>query len=321
MRLSPAGTSDVQLSAIGLGGAWLGHDMDDASEITRAASVLHAVDECGVNWVDTSENYFDTGNEAVIGRAMASMPEFFLICSKVAPGASHSGGGSGFRPAQVRQACEDSLRRLQRERLDLYLLHWPDDTGVPLLDTWEAMAGLVNEGKVRCIGLSNYEQTEIADCHRQRPVDVIQTGLNIVQYLEDRELIAWCGQQGIAVTVYDPLAGGILTDATFEQVRQRWIGTPWEDMTVARGLLAPDNEERVTSLVDGLRLIAGRLDITVAQLSLAWLLRQPGVTSAIPGSRRPDRARSNSFAGEVVLPDDVVRFIDDDLIPRGPAFG
>lgn len=313
--------TDVEVSAIGLGGAWLGHDADDASEVARAISVLQAAEECGVNWVDISENYFNTGNEAVIGLAMQSMPESFLVCSKVAPGVVHSGGGSGFRPDQVRRACVESMKRLGRDHLDLYLLHWPDDTGVPLADTWGAMAALVDDGYVRTIGLSNYDQDEIAACHRERPVDVTQTGLNIIQYLEDRDMIAWCGEQGIAVTIYDPLAGGVLTDATFEQVRQRWIGTPWEDSTVAPGLLAPDNADRATRVVDGLRVIADRLGATVAQVALAWLLRQPGVTSAIPGSRKPDRARSNSQAGDVVLPDDAVKTIDDDLIPLGPAFG
>ena len=84
-------------SVVGLGGAWLGHDVADQSEVSRATAVLRAADETGVNWVDTSENYFDTGNEAVIGIALQEMPDSFLVCSKVAPGALYSGGGSGFQ--------------------------------------------------------------------------------------------------------------------------------------------------------------------------------------------------------------------------------
>ena len=195
MQKRQVGTTDVELSVIGLGGAWLGQDPDDAVEVARASAVIRAVDECGVNWVDTSENYFDTGNEAVIGPALRSMPDTFLVCSKVAPGALRSGGASGFRPEQVRRACEDSLRRLGRDHLDVYLLHWPDDTGVPLTDTWGAMTGLVDDGLVRSIGLSNYSQDDIARCHQQRPVDSIQTGLSVIDYLEDRDMIAWCGEQ------------------------------------------------------------------------------------------------------------------------------
>jgi aryl-alcohol dehydrogenase-like predicted oxidoreductase len=85
MERRPVGTTDVQLSVVGLGGAWVGHDASDASEVSRATAILHAVDETGVNWVDTSENYFDTGNESVIGIALREMPDSFLVCSKVAP--------------------------------------------------------------------------------------------------------------------------------------------------------------------------------------------------------------------------------------------
>jgi aryl-alcohol dehydrogenase-like predicted oxidoreductase len=205
------GGSDLMLSAIGLGGAWLGHDVGDSAEVRRAAQVLDAAASAGTNWVDTSENYFDTGNESVIGAALSEIPDAFLVCTKAAPGALYSGRGSGFRPEQIRSACHGSLKRLGRDHLDMYLLHWPDETGVPLEDTWGAMGALVEDGLVRTIGLSNYEREDIASCHAQRPVDVVQTGLSVIDYLDDRDLIAWCGEQGIGVTVYDPLASGLLT--------------------------------------------------------------------------------------------------------------
>jgi aryl-alcohol dehydrogenase-like predicted oxidoreductase len=317
MQRHRVGTTDIELSAIGLGGAWLGHDVDEASDVTRAHAVLQAVEECGVNWVDTSENYFDTGNEAVIGAAMRAMPDSFLVCSKAAPGGAHkSGGGSGFRPEEIRRACEGSLRRLGRDHLDVYLLHWPDRTGaVPLADTWGAMAALVDDGHVRTIGMSNYDQEDIARCHQERPVDVIQTGLSLIDYLEDRYMIAWCGRQGIGVTIYEPLANGVLTDTPFEQIRERWIGTAWEDVTVYPGLLCPENAETVGRIVTGLRRIANRIGAPVANVVLAWVLYQPGVISAIAGSGNPERARSNSLAGDVRLPDDALKTIEEELIP------
>lgn len=315
MQRHRVGTTDVELSAIGLGGTWLGHHVDDASELTRAHAVMHAVDECGVNWVDTSENYFDTGNEAVIGAALRSMPSSFLVCSKAGPGASHSGGGSGFRPEEIRRACENSLRRLGRDHLDVYLLHWPDKTGVPLADTWGAMTALVEAGQVRTIGLSNYEQEDIARCHQQRPVDVIQTGLSVIDYLDERDRIAWCGSQGIAVTIYEPLASGILTDTPFEQVRERWTGTAWQSMTVYPELLCLENADVASQIATGLRRIGERIGATVAQVAIAWVLHQPGVTSAIVGSAKPDRARSNALAADMLLPDDAWESIEVDLIP------
>ena len=312
-------STDLPVSVVGLGGAWLGHHVDDLSEVAQATAVLRAVHEAGVNWVDTSENYFDTGNEAVIGLALRELPDSFLVCSKVAPGALGSGGGTGFRPDQVRRACQMSLRRLGRDHLDMYLLHWPDDTGVPLEDTWGAMAELVADGLVGSIGLSNYDREDIARCHEQHPVDLIQTGLSLIDYLDDRPLIAWCGEQQIAVTIYDPLASGLLTDTPFEQVRERWIGTPWEDSAFFRRLLSLDKADPTRHVVEGLGRVGQQVGATVAQVAIAWLLRQPGVTSAIPGSSNADRARDNAQAADVELPDAALQAIED-LIPLGPAF-
>ncbi|MGN6166631.1 MAG: aldo/keto reductase [Solirubrobacteraceae bacterium] len=306
----PVGTTDVRLSVVGLGGAWLGHDPDNPAEVDRATCVLRAAQAAGANWVDTSENYFDTGNERVIGAALANVSDGFLVCSKVAPGALMSGGGSGFRPEQVRHACEGSLRRLGRDHLDVYLLHWPDESGVPLTDTWGAMAALVEDGLVRSIGMSNYEREEIARCHAQRPVDCLQTGLSLIDYLDDRELIAWCGQQQIAVTIYEPLASGLLTDTPVEQVRDRWVGSPWEDSNFFRRFFGSDNLERTKTAVEGFREVAQDIGAPLAQVAIAWVLRQPGVTSAIAGSGNADRFRENAGAADLELSDAAVHTLD-----------
>jgi aryl-alcohol dehydrogenase-like predicted oxidoreductase len=319
MEQRRVGTTDLMLSVIGLGGAWLGHEPGEPADIRRAAAVMNAAAAAGSNWVDTSENYFDTGNESVIGPALRDVSQGVLVCSKAAPGALYSGGGSGFRPEQIRSACQGSLERLGLDHLDLYLLHWPDETGVPLADTWAAMAQLVDDGLVRAVGLSNYEREDIAACHAQRPVDLIQTGLSVIDYLEDRELIAWCGTQNIAVTIYDPLAGGLLTDKPFDEVRGVWVGTDWEQSSFFQRLLREDKAAPTKRVVDGLHDVAADLGVTTAQVALAWLLRQPGVTSAIPGTTNPERAASNAGAGDLTLPDNVLEIIEG-LIPLGPAF-
>ena len=319
MEQRPVGATDVRLSVVGLGGAWLGHDLSDRSEVARAGEVLRVAHEVGVNWVDTSENYFDFGNEAVIGEALRGMPDSFLVCSKVAPVAKLSGGATGFRPEQVRRACEMSLRRLGRDHIDVYLLHWPDDTGVPLTDTWGAMAALVDAGLVRTIGLSNYEREDIDRCHKQRRVDVLQTGLSLIDYLDDRALIAWCGEQNIAVTIYEPLASGILTDRPFDDVRARWVGTPWEDSRFFRLFFSSKNAEPTRRVADGVRAVAHEVGASTAQVAIAWVLRQPGVASAIAGSGNAARVRENAQAAEVQLSDAATRALDD-LIPLGPAF-
>ena len=194
--------------------------------------------ESGINWLDTSENYLETRNESVIGAALQRVEGAFLVASKVAPRAGVTGGGSGFRRDQVHQACRESLRRLGREHIDVYFLHWPDDTGVPLEETWGAMAELVDAGLVRAIGMSNYEIEDVERCHAERPVDCIQVGLNLIDYLDDRASIARCVELGIAATIYEPLASGILSDKTLDQVLAAWIG-PVDRIGLLQALAEP----------------------------------------------------------------------------------
>src|SRR4051794_24241504 len=153
--------------------------------------------------VDTADSYHATANESVIGEALGGLRERPLISSKRWP------TGDGFSPAGIHAGCRDSLRRLGADHLDLYFLHWPDER-IPLQESWGAMAELADQGLVRAIGLSNYTLAQIEACHAARPVDVIQDGLSLVDYPENRHKVAACGWQGIAAVIYEPLAGGLL---------------------------------------------------------------------------------------------------------------
>jgi len=312
------GGTGVSLSRIGLGGFELGPEDGEEPDVDRAAHVLGTSLDSGVNWLDTSENYLATRNEQLIGDALARVPGEFVVATKVAPRPSTTGGGSGFLPDQIRTGCVGSLERLGRDVIDVYFLHWPDDTGVPLEDTWGAMAALVDEGLVRAIGMSNYETAEIERCHAQRPVDLVQTGLSLIDYLDDRPLIARCGELGIGVVIYEPLGSGILTGRTLDEVMAIWTG-PWLESSFFRRLLSPGRAERSFAVADGIRPIAERLGATVAQLAIAWVLRQPGVGGAIAGSRDGRHVQENAAAANL----DITTALDElnALIPLGPNFG
>ena len=314
----PVGGSGISVSAVGLGGFELGPEPGDDPDVDRAAAVIGAALEAGVNWLDTSENYLDTRNEALIGEALGRVHDEILVATKAAPGAKITGGGSGFRHDQVHAACRASLRRLGREHLDVYFLHWPDETGVALEETWGAMAELVDAGLVRAIGLSNYELADIERCHAQRPVDSVQTGLSLIDYLDDRSLIARCGELGIGVVVYEPLASGILSDKTLEQLLATWDGS-WVESAFFKRLLAPGKAERSLAVSDGMRPIAARLGVTVAQIAIAWVLHQPGVIAAIAGSRDGRHVGENAEAAALDLTSVIGEL--EALIPLGPAFG
>jgi len=299
MELRPVGGTDVRISRMGLGGYELGPEPEESPDIALAVQVIRTGIEHGVNWLDTSENYLATNNESLIGEALESLPAEFLVCSKVAPYAALSGGASGFRPEQVHAACRGSLQRLRRDHLDIYLLHYPDDSGVRLEDTWGAMAELVDEGLVRAIGLSNYELDEIRRCHAQRRVDVIQPGLSLIDHLDGRDTIRQCGEMEIAVITYEPVGGGVLTDVPYDDVRARWSGGVWEESPFFQYVFGPDNADAMRAVSDGLRSIAARLGARASQVAIAWVLAQPGVTAAIAGSGSTTHTAENAGAAEI----------------------
>jgi hypothetical protein len=213
------GRGHIELTRVGLGGVEIGPEEGESADLARAVRVLTAAADAGINWIDTAEDYYETRNETLIGEALARCDASFHVATKVGP----NRGNSGFRPEQVRAACHASMRRLRRDHVDLYFLHWPDDV-VPLEETWGAMSDLVEEGLVGAIGLSNFDIADIERCHAQRAVDLVQDGLSLVDHLDARERFSRCAELGVPVVAYEPLAGGVLSGRTMEEVREIWQG-------------------------------------------------------------------------------------------------
>jgi aryl-alcohol dehydrogenase-like predicted oxidoreductase len=301
MRTRRLGALGPEISVIGFG-AWeagKGAEWGEAPPDDQIVDAMRAALDAGIDWIDTAEVYGKGTSESLVARAVAGRRDTVAIASKVAP----ADEGSGFRPEQVRAACERSLRRLGTDRIDLYQLHWPDPSGIAIEETWGAMAELQDAGKVRAIGVSNFDRSAIERCEAVRHVDSLQQEFSMLQ-LQDRELIRWCGSVGTGVVSYGPLAFGLLTGAitastTFATMDFRRPGGQVDN------LFGPGNLDRSLALVDGLRPIAERLGVTLAQLALAWNVSQPGVTAAIAGSRDPGHTRSNAAAGDLELDDDV----------------
>jgi aryl-alcohol dehydrogenase-like predicted oxidoreductase len=282
------------MSVIGFGAWEAGGDAWGAneSEATVIGAMRAGVD-AGMSWIDTAEVYGKGVSERLVGRAVADRLDRVLVATKLGPATE----GSGFLPDQVRTGCEGSLERLGIDVIDLYQLHWPDSTGVPIEDTWGAMSDLQDAGKVRHIGVSNFDRALIERCEAIRHVDSLQQEFSMLA-LEDRDLIRWCGEQGTGVVAYGPLGFGLLTGAISR--KQAVSASDWR-RSDADGPFTDEKLDRDLAIVDGLRPIAERLGITMAQLALAWNVAQPGVTSAIAGSRDPDHARDNAAAGDVQL--------------------
>ncbi len=317
MNTHRLGSQGPEISVIGFGAWEAGGDMwgPNPAEDEVVAAIRGALD-AGMTWLDTAEVYGRGTSEELVGRALEGRRDDIFVATKVAPAPS----GTGFRADEVREACQASLKRLGTDWIDLYQLHWPDGTGVPLEETWGGMAALVEEGLVRLIGVSNYGREGIERCMAIRHVDSLQPEFSLLN-LDNRELIRWCGDRGIGVVAYGPLAFGLLTGAITTETR--FHDRDWRSggagMGNYRRLFAPGKIERSLAVVDGLRPIAERLGATVAQVALAWVWHQPGVTSAIAGSRNARHVQENVAAGDVDLDEATLAEIEA-LTPLGPHF-
>jgi aryl-alcohol dehydrogenase-like predicted oxidoreductase len=307
MRTQRLGATGPELSVVGFG-AW--EAGGDAWGPNRSESeVIDAIGaglDAGMNWVDTAEVYGDGVSEMLVGKALAGRRDGIFLATKVAP----TPEGTGFRPEQVRAACDASLGRLGVDVIDLYQLHWPD-RGVSVEDTWGAIGGLVDAGKVRWVGVSNFDRTLIERCSAIRHIDSLQQEFSLVRP-DDRELIRWCGEAGIGVLSYSPLGAGLLTGAFDREDAQRI-----DDWRASDGLTSVGHLDRVFALVDGMRPVAERLGVSLPQLALAWNWQQPGVTSAIAGSRDAGHTRSNAAAGDLELDGGTLAELDALIEPGG----
>jgi aryl-alcohol dehydrogenase-like predicted oxidoreductase len=319
MRTRRLGSEGPELSVIGFG-AWQAGGRGwgpnpPEGDVIRA---MHEAVDAGVNWIDTAEIYGSGQSELVVGRALAEARhrEGMLIASKVAP----KGSGTGFRAKQVRKACEQSLARLGTDVIDLYQLHWTDRS-IPVEETWSAMVSLVEDGLVRWIGVSNFKQKLIERCEAVRHVDSLQPEISLLTP-ELLSLAAWCGDHGIGVVPYSPLACGMLTgtitaDTVFGNDDFR-SGKMWDSELYAE-FFAPGKLEQSLAVVDGLRPIAARVGCTIAQLSLAWLLAQPGVTSPIVGTRNAGHIVEDAGVDSIELDSATLAEIEA-VAKAGPAF-
>ncbi len=315
MQTRRLGKDGPALSVIGLGtwgfggaGGFGFGPVDDAESI---ATIHHAI-ERGVNWIDTAAVYGLGHSEDVVGQAAKSwrVGEDVYIFTKCGQN-WHQAPGTlirDLRPTSIRSECEQSLRRLGVERIDLYQFHWPDNaTGTLIEDSWATMVELIVEGKVRWGGVSNFGVDLLTRCDSIRHPDSLQCSLNLINQAARDEIIPWCQSHGTGVIVYAPLASGLLSGA-FN--RRRIESLPADD---GRRRLPRFNEPQLShtlALVDRLKPVAQRLGLNLPTLAVAWTLTIPGVTGAIAGGRHPHQVDGWLPAAEARLDNETLAAID-----------
>jgi aryl-alcohol dehydrogenase-like predicted oxidoreductase len=309
-------------SAIGFGAMVLvdgiyGH-ADDARSLR---TLTHAID-AGATFIDTSDAYAAGTNEQLVGRAIAGRRDEIQLATKW--GIVFEGGRPvkhshdqeirvDARPERAREAAEASLRRLGVDVIDLWYLHFPDP-GVPVEESVGAMAELVTEGKVRQLGLSNATAEQVIAAHQVHPLAAVQSEYSLWTREPERELLPVVGELGIGFVPWSPLGAGFLTGAVDR------IGAPGEDFRTNHPRFRRENLAANRDRFAPLRSLAAELEITPAQLALAWLLHQADDIVPIPGTRTPEHLDENLAAAGVTLDAATLSRIAE-LAPAGAAAG
>jgi aryl-alcohol dehydrogenase-like predicted oxidoreductase len=304
----PLGTSGLQITQVGFGawaiggGGWAygWGSQDDADSI---AAIKYAV-ASGINWVDTAAIYGLGHSEEVVGRALREIPAgerpYVFTKAGMIPDRSqpYKEPVRDLRPESIRKDVEGSLRRLGVDRIDLYQFHWPDAIGTPIEESWGEMARLIDEGKVRAGGVSNFNVGLLWRAERVRHVDSLQPPFSLIHRQSGADVIPWSAAHGTGVIVYSPMQSGILTDGFSRERVERMAADDW------RRRNAEFNEpllSRNLALRDALRPVASRHGVSVAAVAVGWTLSWPGVSGAIVGARSPEQVDGWISAGSLAL--------------------
>ncbi len=317
MQTRKLGNSDLHITPVGYGAwavggsgwqfAWGSQDDNDS------IAAIHRSLELGVNWIDTAAVYGLGHSEEVVARALKSWPGprpyVFTKC-----GLRWDAKGQVQKVLSadsIRSEAENSLRRLSVDVIDLYQIHWPPDPDSPALEEgWSTLAALQREGKVRWIGVSNFNVEQLKRAQAIAPVTSLQPPYSLVHREVEEDILPYCLHKGIGVIVYSPMASGLLTGA---MTRERAARLPQDDWRKGHPDFTEPNLSRNLALVDRLREIAKRHNRSIGEVAIAWTLHHPAVTGAIVGARNAKQAEGVMRAGDLRLNDKEVSELEDFL--------
>jgi aryl-alcohol dehydrogenase-like predicted oxidoreductase len=315
MQTKQLGNSDLYITPVGYGAwaiggsgwqfAWGAQDDNDS-----IAAIQRAL-ELGINWIDTAAVYGLGHSEEVVARALkgwsGAKPYIFTKC-----GLRWDAKGIPQKVLardSIREELEESLRRLQVDVIDLYQIHWPLEPDSPQLEEgWSTLADLKREGKVRWIGVSNFNVQQLRRAKAIAPITSLQPPYSLINRAVEEDILPYCLRDGIGVIVYSPMASGLLTGA---MTRERAAKLPKDDWRSSDPEFREPRLSRSLELVDRLREIAQRHGRSSGEVAIAWTLRNLAVTGAIVGARNARQANGVMRAGELRLSDKEINEIEE----------
>ena len=323
MQTRQLGNSDLNITPIGYGAwaiggsgwqfAW-GHQDD-----TDSIAAIHSALELGVNWIDTAAVYGLGHSEEVVAGALQSWsgprPYVFTKC-----GLRWDASGQVrkvLRADSIRAEVDFSLRRLGIDVIDLYQIHWPPDPdSAELEEGWATMSNLKREGKVRWIGVSNFNLQQLGRANAIAPVTSLQPPYSLLHRQVENDILPHCQSEGIGAIVYSPMGSGLLTGA---MTRERIANLPKDDWRKGHSDFTEPNLSRNLALVDRLQQIARGRGRSAGEVAVAWTLQNPAVTGAIVGARNAHQAEGVMRAGELRLTEEEIRQIEEGLVAETAA--
>jgi aryl-alcohol dehydrogenase-like predicted oxidoreductase len=313
MNTRRLGNSDLNITPIGFGAWAIGGSgwefawgrQDDKDSI----AAIHRALELGVNWIDTAAAYGMGHSEEVVARALREWsgprPHVFTKC-----GLRWDESGKVHRSLKsesIRRECEDSLRRLRTNAIDLYQIHWPAADVDELIEGWTTMAELQQEGKVRWIGISNFDVPQIRMVEQIAPVTSLQPPYSLIRREVEQEVLPYCLAKQIGVVVYSPMASGLLTGA---MTRRRAAALPPDDWRSHDPEFVEPKLSHNLELVRRLRAVGERHGRPPGQVAIAWTLRNAAVTGAIVGARNAEQVEQIVSVSELRLTEQEIREIE-----------
>jgi aryl-alcohol dehydrogenase-like predicted oxidoreductase len=324
MEYQKLGSSDVSVSRITFGSWAAGGWMWGGTEQNDAVGAIHASYDLGVTSIDTAPVYGMGFSEEIVGEAIKTLPRDkvqiltkfgmrwdlakgdFAMKTKDNDGHDLDVYKFASRDSIIKE-CEDSLRRLGTDYIDLYQQHWPDVT-TPIDETMEAVARLIEQGKVRAAGVSNYSVAQMQEAEKTLKLASNQVPYSMVRRDIEQDVVPYCMENNKAILVYSPLQLGLLTG-------KMKPGQSFNDGDLRNGnrFFTPENVKRVNDVLNKIRPLAETKNATLSQLVLRWTLAQPGITVALVGARNPEQAVQNARAMDFQLTFEEVDFINKQL--------
>lgn len=300
------GIDGPEISRVGFGAWAVGGPYENgwgpSDDETSISALLHAV-ERGVTWVDTAPAYGLGHSEEVVGAALKRLPNHrrpmvFTKCGRTWLNMPPGKVTSDLRPESIRRECDASLQRLGVDRIDLYQIHRPDViTGTPLEDSWGQMSELVAAGKVRAIGVSNFDPAQLDVCEMVHHVTSVQPRINLLDS-DGRQIRDWCAHHGAGLIAYSPLASGLLT-GSFDTAHMDDLAA--DDWRKKSPKFSSDRLDRAHELTSVLKTVADDLHFSIREVAIAWVLAQSSVTAAIVGARSAHQVEGWVEAAQVHL--------------------